>query len=107
MLPQFARTGKETATPSALAEINNEVPTSLKVFIETAVKYLLFVMEMVSARFKLSPFRVVSCVSVMKIEDALVTMPPNPRLRRTGRVVYESPPILVRDGKESVASCVN
>ena len=107
MLPQLARTGKETATPAAFAEINSEVPTSVRVFIETAVKYLLFVMEIVSARFRLSPANEVSCVSVMKMEDACETVPPNPRFRSTVRVVYESPPMLVSDGNESVASWVS
>lgn len=55
--PQFARTGNETSSPAALAEMSKVVPTSVSEFIVTAERYLLFVMEMVSARCRLIPVR--------------------------------------------------
>lgn len=59
-LPQFARTGKATETPAALAEMSKDVSTAVNVVIDTAFKYWLLVIKIVSARFRLMPLKDVS-----------------------------------------------
>lgn len=97
-LPQLVSTGKETETPAALAEMRREVPTSVREFIVIAFRNLLFVMLIVLALERLIPFKDSNWVSVMRIEDAVVS-PPKPRDVKTGSVVIERPPTLERDGK--------
>lgn len=56
--PQLVKTGKETETPAALAEMRREVSTSVSEFIATVLKNRLLVMLMVLARDKLIPLSV-------------------------------------------------
>lgn len=64
-LPQLVKTGSERERPAALDDTVNEVSTWAKVGIEIVLKYLLFVMENISALLRLIPDKLSREVSVI------------------------------------------